>query len=281
MLDQDLISLSGKNENIALGVGVGPFEDSRAERSCAHLLNACQFVGVRDEVSLDIAMDIAPRANIKLTFDLAPTLLKMIPNRKESCDRRGIAVCLCPHERLSGNRDKEESRLKAIASALTSTYFETGEPIIFVDFNGHPTFGDENVHREISRLMKNVPCSLVKYNANPFTVLTRMSSYKAIVSMRLHAAIFGFLSGTPVISLNYHEKCLGWCKQAGIPKSMYFSLKNIDSKNIYTLLSSGLQNGFQKNTLSISTAISNSTKNWSLANEYLSCKNISNHSFIQ
>lgn len=266
-LKQDLLTLTGRYNNNAIGIGIGPFNDIKAEKSCARLLNSCDFIGVRDEISLDIAHDIAPQANVKLTFDLAPSLLSMTHNNYSAIERRGIAVCLCPHERLKNQPAAESNRIKEIAEALRKTHLLTGEPIVFVDFNGHKHLGDEAVHKETAMLMREIPHEFIKYDPNPFNVLQRMSSFKIILSMRLHASIFGFLANTPVISMNYHQKCEAWCKQIGIPESLYFSTQDTERNELTEKLYNGLVYGFKNCSMAISTACKLSMKNWSMINE--------------
>lgn len=265
---RDLLTLAGGRGHLALGVGIGPFENSAAERSCAKLLNRLDFTGVRDDISLDIARAIAPKAHVEKTFDLAPSLLNSPDFALSSMERRGIAVCLCPRERLHGDKQAEHKRLKTIADALSTLYNFHGEPIIFLDFNGHPELGDRAIHKEVASMMDaQVETQFIDYDPNPFRVLQRMASFKAAVSMRLHGSIFGFMANTPVLSLNYHQKCKGWCDLIGMPERLQFDCNAFSSDELAGVLYTGLGEGFSKNTMSIEQAVNASMKNW--RNEYV------------
>lgn len=273
-LKRDLIMLSRGRRHIALGVGIGPFETTAAEKSCARFLNQCAFTGVRDQQSYEIATLIAPRANIEKTFDLAPSLLSCAGISQNPTERRGIAVSLCPHESLKGNPQAETQRNKAIAKALRLLYQETGEPVCFIDFNGHRRWGDHAIHQEVAQLMSGIPFSIIPYNPNPLATLNLLSGFKFIISMRLHGSIFGFIANTPVISLNYHAKCDGWCDQIGMPEEQRFALPDITGTSLARACLQGLERGFSAPKMSISTANHLAMNNWSYSDAYLAGRDI-------
>jgi len=262
-LKRDLMRLSRGRSHLALGVGIGPFTDTRAEQSCKRFLNACEFVGVRDAVSYDIAQSIAPHANVVFTFDLAPQLLNIEGYEIVPVKRKGIAVCLCPKERLSGNLQAEHLRLKNIANALDSQYRLTQEPIVFVGFNGHPELGDHQVHKEVSSLLSSdTVFSFVEYDSNPLRVMQRMATFKLAICMRLHAAVFSYLARTPFISLNYHSKCEQWNKQVVLPERYSFDSTDFDPKILANEVYRGIVDGFDPCELSVNQAINLSMENW-------------------
>jgi len=262
-LKRDLMKLSRGRNHLALGVGIGPFTDTRAEQSCKRFLNACEFVGVRDAASYDIAQSIAPHSNVVLTFDLAPQLLKIEGFDIVPVKRKGIAVCLCPNERLSGDYQTERQRLKNIANILDTQYLLTDEPIVFVSFNGHPGLGDHQIHKEVASLLSSKTMfTFVEYDTNPFRVLQRMATFKLAICMRLHASVFSYLTHTPLISLNYHTKCEQWSKQVGLPKRYSFDSKSFDPKAVANEVCLGLSDGFESCKLSVSHAINLSMENW-------------------
>ena len=262
-LKRDLMMLSRGRNHLALGVGIGPFSNTRAEQSCKRFLNACEFVGVRDAASYDIAQSIAPHANVVLTFDMAPQLLNIEGFKVVPVQRKGIAVCLCPKERLLGNLQAEHTRLKYIANALDAQYRLTQEPIVFVSFNGHPELGDHQIHKEVATLLSTKTVfNFVEYDSNPFRVLQRMATFKVAICMRLHAAVFSYLTSTPFISLNYHSKCEQWGNQIGLSKRYGFDSENFDPKVLANEVCKGIADGFESCDLSLNQAINLSMDNW-------------------
>lgn len=277
-IKRHMIKLSGKG--VAVGVSVGPFESDDAKNECAKWLNECSFVGVRDKESFNLAMSIAPNANVRLTFDLAPGLLLNDGiSLSGEVARKGVCLCLCPVEELNLNGSTGcDERVKELAAILVSMYDNIGEPITLLDFNGHEILGDSLVHRDLLRILpERVIVNHVKYQPDPIKVINMMSSYRVVISMRLHASIFSFLSRTPVISINYHKKCEGWCDQVGVPKDYQIPLyKTIaDGKSwtsefsnvILCALKSGFSKGFLMPVATPEDALKLSLKNWSHIDE--------------
>lgn len=281
-LKRHLMALSSGRNHLAIGVGIGPFADLKAEKACKKFLEECRYVGLRDKESFEMAKAIAPNANVELSFDLAPLLLQNENFELSDVERHGIAVCLCPKERLSGGLEQEKSRLRRLANVLDSAQKHTGEEIYFVDFNGHESLGDRQVHQELaSYLSSSTRYRFIEYDANPYRVLQRMASYKLAICMRLHASVFGFLTNTPVISLNYHRKCEAWCEQVGAPIELGFDASNFDPDALLDVINAGLETEFSKNQLTVNQAIQAAMKNWRTPYAYNEKNEVfSHHSFI-
>lgn len=271
-LKRQLMSLANAKKSLAVGVGLGPFNSVAAEKSCAKFLNECGYVGVRDNASLAIAQSIAPHANVHKTFDLAPLLLlgsnKYKPHNNV---RKGIALILCSvaiDAMGKTNNVEEEQRAEQFAQLITKLYEKTGEPITLIEFNGHCLLGDWKINNNIvSRLSSKTPVTIKKYDPNPIALLENLSAYKAILSMRLHGSILGYLANTPVLSVNYHSKCKGWCDEIGLPEDYQTDLANLDIEKVISQITTGLSTSFKRPTLSIDTALKNSLSNWSINHE--------------
>lgn len=270
-LKRQLMSLSNAKKSLAVGVGIGPFNSVAAEKSCAKFLNECGYIGVRDNVSLEIAQNIAPKANVHKTFDLAPLLLCSNKYKPHVNERRGIALTLCSVAvNAMGKIDnaKEEKRYEQFAQLITKLYAKTGEPITLIEFNGHSLLGDWKINNNIiARLNKKIPVTIKRYNPNPIALLENLSGYKAILSMRLHGSILGYLVNTPVLSINYHSKCKGWCDEIGMPKDYQIDLVNLDIESITSHISNGILTSFKRPTLPVYNALKNSLSNWSIQHE--------------
>jgi len=270
-LKRQLMSLSSPKQSLAVGVGIGPFASVAAEKSCAKFLNECGYVGVRDALSLEIAQSIAPKANVKKTFDLAPLLLCSKKYKPQHIERKGIALTLCSVAiNAMGKTDKnaEQIRVEQFTQLITQLYQKTGEAITLIEFNGHSSLGDWQINNNIvQKLNKNIPVTIKKYEQNPITLLENLAGYKAILSMRLHGAILGYLAETPVLSINYHSKCEGWCNEIGMHEDYQIDLFDLDIEKITSQITQGLSTRFNPPALSIDNAIKNSLANWSTQNE--------------
>lgn len=270
-LKRHLISLSSKKNSLAVGVSLGPFQSKASEESCANFLNECGFIGVRDERSLAIAESIAPNANVKKTFDLAPLLLCSDKYQAKNNERKGIAFALCPvaiDPMGKTNEQEEKQRVEEICQLILTIYKNTGESITLIEFNGHSSLGDWYINQPIiERLKSIIPIAIKPYNPDPFAVLEDIASYKALISMRLHGSVLGYLANTPVLSINYHEKCIGWCKQIGLDKNYQINLAEQSIKDIFSPLQRGLNHGFIPPTLSTENAVKMALSNWSFSYE--------------
>jgi polysaccharide pyruvyl transferase WcaK-like protein len=271
-MKRHLMSLSSTKNSLAVGVSLGPFQSTASEKACTNFLNECGFVGVRDERSLAIARCIAPKANVEKTFDLAPLLLCSDQYQPGNKTRIGIALALCPvaiDPMGKTNKQAEKNRIEEICQLITTIYNNTGESITLIEFNGHSSLGDWSINNPImARLKLTIPLTIKPYNPNPFAVLQDITSYKALISMRLHGAVLGYLAKTPVISINYHEKCLGWCQQIGLAKDYQVNLEDQSIKEIIRPLEQGLAHGFTKPSLSVENALKMALSNWSNTYEY-------------
>jgi polysaccharide pyruvyl transferase WcaK-like protein len=270
-LKRHLMMLAGARKSAALGVSIGPFQSIAAEKSCAKFLNECGYVGVRDQNSLAIANSIAPNSNVEKTFDLAPLLLCSDQYKPTQKKRKGIALALCPvaiDPTGKTNKQLEQKRIEEICQLITEIYKSTGEGITLLTFNGHSILGDWMINNQImSRMHSKIPLTIKPYNPNPYAVLNDISSYKAIISMRLHGAILGYLASTPVLSLNYHEKCVGWCQEVGLPDNYQLNLAEQNILDILTPLERGLMYGFSSPALALTKAIKMALSNWSINHE--------------
>ncbi|WP_372748882.1 polysaccharide pyruvyl transferase family protein [Litorivivens sp.] len=258
------LKLSGNAEHRAVGVGLGPFVDTEAEKQCAAFLNEAAFTGVRDRDSYDIAKSIAPAANVALTYDLAPGLVESDAFKSALASQRDNAIgfALCPKERFEGYSQRETNRLLKLAAAAKQWHRESGAGIRLFDFNGHPTLGDAQVHQEFMNLLDGVPVEYLPYHANPYHCIAAISRTKMMVAMRLHAAIFSFLTKTPYLSLNYHPKCDNWCRDSQHSPQYAFDSATFD---VEALTKSGfdiLNGHYLEPQLAIAAARDEALKNW-------------------
>jgi len=270
-LKRHLMKICGGNKNIAIGVGVGPFQSIAAEKACTHFLNECNFVGVRDTTSYNVAKSIAPNANIKQTFDLAPILLKSHSKKTLNNQRSGIALSLCSvATNPMGDLDTtaEQKRIDMFCQLIIKLYQRTGERITLIEFNGHHKLGDWQINNPIfERLKKRIPITISTYNPDALSVMQQLESYQVIISMRLHGSILGYLTNTPVISLNYHEKCAGWCEQIGMAQTYQWDLNDICIDTLVDSVEQGLASTFTRPSLTTNQALTLALSNWSTSHE--------------
>lgn len=273
-LKRHLMALSSKKNSLAVGVGLGPFTNVKAERACSKFLNECGFVGVRDNESLLIANEIAPNANVQKTFDLAPLLLKSEKVQKvikSNKPRRGIALSLCSvaiNPMGDVNEKDEKNRIDQLVAMITGIYDKTGESITLLEFNGHKNLGDWFINQQVMiKLPRNIPVTVKAYQPNPISLIEDLACYKAVISMRLHGSILAYLTNTPVISINYHRKCQGWCDDIGMNRAYQVKLQELNINHVISQIASGIEKGFSLPDLKPQSAYQQSLANWSTCYE--------------
>lgn len=263
-LKNHMLSCAKGGPHSALGIGLGPFADLRTFEACRKLLNKLSFVGVRDMESLYIcdAMDL--QTPYELTFDLAPAYLGSVAPMSTQLERSGIGVSLCPVESIQ-NKDtaNENIRIHSLARVLSETARITGETVVLFDFNGHEQLGDADLNSRLQMALdREVSVKRIPYSTNPLHHLDQIARLKCIVGMRLHAQIYAFMAGTPVVALNYHSKNAGWAEQIGMPAQYQFDCQSFDHNQLFLTLVRGLSRGFSENLLPVNQAIELSKRNW-------------------
>lgn len=230
----------------AAGVSVGPFPNVRAEASSARFLERLAFVGVRDQISFDRTLDIAPKANVKLTFDLAPLLILASRNSTKNppTKRSGLGVALCNYERFVGGELKRESERLAIVAKAIQACVLAGviDHVVMIDFNGNPRIGDHELHADLAhRLGRHVRTEHIGYYSDPAVVMQRIGTLRGMLAMRLHAAVFAFCNSIPAVLLCYHEKCWEWSHMIGAPIERTMNAYDLCANSLATQIEAMLQ----------------------------------------
>ncbi|NKC17570.1 polysaccharide pyruvyl transferase family protein [Pseudoalteromonas sp. S4498] len=266
-----MLALAGAKNSMALGVGIEGFRDIHAEKQCKKLLNECGLVTVRDKQSFEIATALAPQANIKHTFDLAPSLLHHFSGKFSPLARQGIAFNFCPkviNPFGDVNTYAEEQRVEKAVKLITSIWESTQEKIYLIELNDQPLISDKLVHDKIvSALPSWVDVQRISYVANPFAMLKCMSMFKAVVGMRLHALIYAYMMETPYLSLEYHNKCTQWCLETATSTDNRFDADTFNVADVHNRITNGLRYGFTQPKLPLQQAVSLSISNWSETHE--------------
>lgn len=261
-----ILKLAGKGPHVAMGVAVGPFASAKAERLCIKLLQRLHFVGVRDNRSYDFVRSSAPGVWCQRTFDLALLLPRLVepdvtPHPPE---RRGVGLALCDCERFVGEDTAPEAiRRQRIKALLDQVDPQAVDELVLIDFNGHPVRGDAPIHAEIAA---HAACRFrvvhQPYNPNPLEVLRQIGSLRALVAMRLHAAVFGYMTSTPTVFLSYHRKCDDWAMEAGFPAGQLFNSVDFDPTVAAGIVTAATGGSFRLPTLAFAEAQRLAAENW-------------------
>lgn len=260
------LRLAGRGPHAALGVAVGPFTNAKAERLTADLLKRLAFVGVRDQRSYEAVRSLAPDTACQRAFDLALLLPRIDPTLTSAAlpARRGLGIALCDYERFINLDPRPEAqrrqRIKALFDRLDPAQ---AEPLVFIDFNGHPQRGDAPLHREmIDYAAARFQTEYLPYDPNPLRVFRRIGQLRALVAMRLHAAVFGYMAATPMILLSYHAKCDDFAAEAGYSPKLVFDSARFDPAQAAEMLQAAMCGMAPPPTLPPEEAQQLAERNW-------------------
>lgn len=265
--DRNLMDLCRSDKAIALGVSFGPFRDSGAETACKQLLERFKYIGCRDSASVQLVQSLAPHVKVEKTFDLAPLLFKALGeptkylNKK---NRKGLGLALCHYEQyINGDTSVEKRRIKKIINVLNKLSSYDIEEIVLIDFNGHPIFGDFNIHKEVIQKLKiSIPIKYIPYHQNPLNALKKIEHLKCLIGMRLHSSIFGYITNTPTIIFSYHPKCVGWAEQIEASNDFVINSQQFEEEELITCINNIFNSDYKNPKLSIEQAEKLALRNW-------------------
>ncbi|MCX6343545.1 MAG: polysaccharide pyruvyl transferase family protein [Armatimonadetes bacterium] len=261
-----ILEMAGQDKHCAVGVSIGPFRDLDSQKACARFLDKLAFVGVRDQASYIRAREIAPDANIVLTFDNAVLLPVSAGLSLAGSDnkRRGIGVSICNYERfVGGDLKTEQGRIVKLADALRLCASSGDlDEVVLLDFNSHPHYGDFDVHLELKKLLGDViRCEHVPYESDSAALMQRIAGLRGILAMRLHASVFAYCTSTPSVMLAYHDKCREWAKMIGLPTQSVFDAYSLDAEELAEGIRSMIGGNFEPE-LDLAEAGRRSMLNW-------------------
>jgi len=114
---------------------------------------------------------------------------------------------------------KEERREKLIIDTLVELCKKGFDGIfrLFV-FNANSIYGDHNITIELYAKLKECGAiiEIIPYSANPISVWKEVANCTAMLSTRLHGAIFAAAAEVPCCLIEYHRKCTDFVMDIGV-----------------------------------------------------------------
>lgn len=200
-------SKSLKKKFLAFGVSVGPFENHRNKKSTLQFLSESQYVGVRDNESLNYC------SNFSFSFDLAiltPMVFPLEKPHKENSSRWTIGVNF-------NNSDNVNKYYDYVKSICTQEKDEIKKVKIFV-FNKNAAI--ENKYSEsLKQYLEgiDVEVELILYNINTELFLKEFIEIDFLFGTRLHSGILAYSYGIRFVLDEYHEKCTSFIETVNNP----------------------------------------------------------------
>lgn len=200
---------------VFIGISVGPITTREGFWLTKKILNTAKYITVRDQCSYDFLVNrLKIRRDLEKTFDLAVLL-----NRDETLSGvvkkpKMLGISLVPVKDSSIYRDQRKF-LSNLAMALVRIIDEHGVKIRMIEFNRNS--GDLEIMNQLSSLIdRKQSISVVPYSRNPVNVARQVAQCSYFLAMRLHSAIFSYMTDTPFVLINYHQKCEGFAHEIGL-----------------------------------------------------------------
>lgn len=210
---------------IWIGVGIGPLRSRWSRFLAGRILRLAALVTVRDAESARLALDVAPHVTATITPD--PAFFNPAPPERT---RSGVGAVI----RAPAPQDSVlESRFATALGNELSAIAASGRDVVLLTMGGaRDTRFAEAVRR--AALSAGTNARVEQLRPDPMTVLHRLGSLEAIITVRLHGLILGAIAGTPALPIAYDPKVSAVAAQLGLD-DLSLTLEQVVSSPVGTL----------------------------------------------
>ncbi len=193
----------------AVGVSLGPFPDTQAERQAKAFLAELDVVHCRDAASADFARQVGGPEVIQgrdLAFSVRALRPELFSAVKRS-EQVGVSFILSP--KLGEQQQREQfAKMLAMLNYLTAN----GRQVMLAALYSGDKYADNRLHKRLREAaMQPELIELHDYRGDVRATAEKIASCSFYISMRLHGVITAYLSGTPFFALNRHPKVREFC----------------------------------------------------------------------
>lgn len=215
----------GRVELAAVGVSVGPFADSSAERSVAQFVRQFSYLSVRDRRSFELAQGMGLDPILHEGRDLAGLLRVLYPPSEMPTAatsrtlRIGLAPCrysVRPDHAAPTPDQWQDTAVEALAQLSARLPIH----VVLFSLNSHPHHGDDALANSLQQSLREagVKVEMRRYRGDPLATAQAIRGCNAFVSARLHGAIVAYLTDVPFAIVDYHPKCRDFADDIALPR---------------------------------------------------------------
>ncbi len=239
----------GRLQLAAVGVSIGPFDDSASEAAVAAFAERFAYIAVRDRRSYELAVRLGLGAITHDGRDLAgllPLLAPVSPQRTAHGDGdRPIRIGVAPCNYAVGRYPAPDPRAwqAGLAEALSALARTQRVQVDVFSLNEHALHGDRALALDLrSRLIDaGIAAQLLRYRgSSPVDIARAIARCDAFISARLHGAIVAYLQGVPFAIVDYHAKCADFAGDIGLPGAQRIAAQHQDADAFSAALASML-----------------------------------------
>lgn len=219
------------------GVGIGPLHTRMGRTLTRVLLSLSAATLVRDDRSRDLGRILNKRACIVSGFDSA--ILMPTPGFIKSTDVRTIGISILPYfELYEGDPDRDEEAVTGLAKALEQLHNvnPTLSVRVLVFYDGERDSDMPISSQLVSQLQGVMPVTLVRC-IDPEATLKQLGELNALIAMRYHATLLGYIVGCPTLVVSYQDKCTALAEELGMAPSAILQPEDLlDSEHLTAAL---------------------------------------------
>ena len=205
----------------AIGVSLGPFKNTEAEKSTIAYLKALDFLTLRDRKSFEFAAALRLPYTPVESFDMAALLPEIYGVAKSSHTQKTIGISLCNSEidvhgqKYNDRRNRQMTELIKALDLIGDFNFK------FFILNGNPIYGDSGLTMQtISQCHLRNAYQVIDYSRDSQETWKAIAGCDFMISTRLHGAIFACFAKTPFVHIEYHRKCTDFLDDVGYDHTM-------------------------------------------------------------
>ena len=215
-----------------MGIGIGPLSTFWGRFLSKQIYRLAKFISVRDKLSYKILEKMGLKNKVTLSFDLAALLpsLSTSDNLVKKTDMKKLGVSILPFfEIYHHDKEKDILLIHEIAKGLNRWLKRDCQSMIYLFvFKGKSKADDvlitEMLQKELNPLGR---VRLIPYNPDPIQTLSRVAQCDAFVGMRYHSCVFAYLTNTPLLIINYFQKCQALAEDVGLSEHAVISIEEI------------------------------------------------------
>jgi polysaccharide pyruvyl transferase WcaK-like protein len=205
------------------GQTIGPFRSPEFEQDVQRLLREAEWVGVRDEASLDRVQAMGglkrpPRRTHDNVMDMLPQPISRQALQERVRDRLGVNlpsqwVLMTFHRQDSTDIEPDCIAIRETCDRLA----KAGVAVVATSFWGYAHESDRRVVAALQSAGRNV--TWVDHRVNTPELRALAAHAELMVSTRLHGLVFAFMAGVPGVCLYagqyYRDKSFGLAHEWG------------------------------------------------------------------
>ena len=217
-----------------LGIGVEPLSTTWGRFLSKQICRLADFISVRDKSSYEILEGMGLKNKVAVSFDLAALLqpLSISDNKPlvKNTDMKILGISILPFfEIYHGDKEKNRLFVHEIAKGLNQWLKRDCQSLIYLFVFKGKSKADDVLITEMLRkqLEPSERVELIPYNPDPIETMDKIAQCHAFVGMRYHSCVFAYLTNTPLLIINYFQKCQALAEDIGLPKHAVISLEEI------------------------------------------------------